>query len=224
MSLGVDHADCGEGGFQKRRRGAVWKGWAEAPGSDGAEDPALPKVKVNPRTGGTCGGFAQPKSTGRSWERRKATAAEGALSSALGVRDSGRREAARRPSRRGKSGGGSELRLNPPTCGSPTPAPTSAPPRPRPGLRPAPPRARSASRPVRLAPPRGRFWRGSSAGLKRTAGWAQRWRRSGSRGSLGHRSQCCASKPGSSPENEGAADRLTDALGHAATVSRPLPW
>lgn len=148
MSLGVDHADCGEGGFQERRRGAVWKGWAEAPGSDGAEDPALPKVKVNTRTGGTCGGFAQPKSTGLSWERRKATAAEGALSSGLGVRDSGRREAAQRPSRRDKTGDGGKLRLNPPTCVSPKPAPISAPPRPRPGLSPAPPRPAPAPRPA----------------------------------------------------------------------------
>lgn len=71
-----------------------------------AQDPALPTVKVTTRTGGTCGGLAQPKGTGRSWERREAAAA-GASSSGSGVGEAGRRGAGRRPSGRENGGGGS---------------------------------------------------------------------------------------------------------------------
>lgn len=138
VSLGVDHVGCRKGGFQERHRGAVGKGWAGTPGSNRAEDPAPPTVKVKPRSGSTCGGVSQPKGTGRSWERREATAAPGALSSGLGVGYAGRWQALRRPSKGGNSGGCGPLCPRLPTCGSPTPAPTSGPPRPRPGLNPAP--------------------------------------------------------------------------------------
>ena len=156
VSLGVEQEGGGEGRFQERRRGAVVKGWARGAWHWPGRRPP-PTVKVNPRTGGTCGGLAQPKGTGRSWESREATVAAGALSSGLGVGVAGRREAVRWPSAGGYRGGGCQLGLNPPTCGSPTLAPTSAPPRPRPGPAPAPPRPR----PMRLAPPPGRIWRDS---------------------------------------------------------------
>ncbi|XP_078221579.1 small glutamine-rich tetratricopeptide repeat-containing protein beta isoform X3 [Callithrix jacchus] len=96
-----------------------------------AEDPALPMAQVNPRTGGTCGGFAQPRGTGRSWEGREA----GGGGRVVLRRRAGRRAAApglpgvtSRPSCRGHSGSG----------GPASTLPRAAAPRQRP---PAPPRA-----------------------------------------------------------------------------------
>ena len=71
VSLGVDQEGGGEGRFQERRRGAAGKGWARGAWHWPGRRPP-PTVKVSPRTGGTCGGLAQPKDTGRSWESREA--------------------------------------------------------------------------------------------------------------------------------------------------------
>lgn len=78
MSLKVDPAGLREGGSRERRRGVVGKRWGGTQGKAEAEDPVLPTVKVNTRRGGTCGGLAQPKGSGRSWERRDAAAAAAA--------------------------------------------------------------------------------------------------------------------------------------------------
>lgn len=117
-------------------------------------DHARPTVKVNPRTGGTCGGLAQPKGTGRSWDGREATA--GALSSgfAWGSREAAyrrrqqlqRRPALSAPSHVRQPHAGAQLGPAPPTC--------------------APPRAPCAVRGAVLARPSGREPSAQPGGLR----------------------------------------------------------
>lgn len=64
MALRVERADHEEGGSQESRRDETGKRWARAQATTRAKNPALPTVKVNTRTGGTCGGLAQPRGTG----------------------------------------------------------------------------------------------------------------------------------------------------------------
>ena len=105
-----------------------------APGTDQAEDPRPRSRLARAREVPVEASHSQKTldDHGRAGRRRAA----GALSSGLGVRVAGRREAVQWPSAGGNRGYGCQLGLNPPTCGSPTLAPNSAPPRPRPGSAP----------------------------------------------------------------------------------------
>lgn len=124
-----------EGCARERLSTGTWHG----------QDHARPTVKVNPRTGGTCGGLAQPKGTGRSWEGRESAAA-GALSSGLGLRRRGT----------GEPRGCLAEEATAVAAASPVRAlPRAAAPRRR-QLRPRPPDLRPAPRALRR--PGGRFW------------------------------------------------------------------
>lgn len=152
----VERAGHEEAGSRQRRRGVAGRRRAGAQAATRVKSPALPTVKVNTRTAGTCGGLAQPRGTGRSWERREAATAS-VLSSGSGVREAGRQGAERWSSREGNGGcgcgcgdGGScGSYASSPTCGSSTPAPPSA----------AAPRTAPRTAPCTAprAPPQGRF-------------------------------------------------------------------
>lgn len=171
-----------------------------APGTDQAEDPRPRSRLARAREVPVEASHSQKtlNDHGRAGRRRAA----GALSSGLGVRVAGRREAVQWPSAGGNRGCGCQLGLNPPTCGSPTLAPNSAPPR---------------LRPMRLAPPRGRFWldggpepSAAKGGLRGGGGLGagEVWATSGGGAALPSQAEARRTR--------GQADTLTDALG-------PLP-
>lgn len=150
---GTHQAGRGKGQSQVHRRGAI--GLHQAPWHSLTDDPTLPTVKVNPPTGVTCGGLAQPKGTGWSWARREAGSSGRVVLrpvSAGGGRWSSR---AREPrvglaAETGAQERSGQLCQRPPTCCSPKPAPAAPPPRPAP--HPAPPPGRLLPAPP-LVPP-----------------------------------------------------------------------